>query len=197
MNCNVLHCTKKPKDQERNGIMLYFIITKLVHELPQKYISVYNLWKKLWKCLLLLSSGKYSSTGSCCAPICNSCPNFHMGKKKYLKKNKFLEGQKDILKSQKLKITLKIARFPSFYSACLRFSFNFWFKSKQLKIFPSGKSLSVITITHLICLRCYLRQIVRWGGQIPIFTVPKLFNGYNYLSGLPKILLVLLELGRL
>ena len=94
-----MYYTKKPKDQERNAIMLYFIITKLVHELPQKYISVYNLRKKVLKFLLLLSSGKYSSTDSCCAPICNSCPDFHMGKKKYLKKNKFLEGQKDILKS--------------------------------------------------------------------------------------------------
>ena len=87
---------KKPKDQGRNAIMLYFIITKLVHELLQKYVSVYNIRKKVLKFLLLFSSGKYSSTGNGCDPICNSYPDFHMGKKNYLKKNKFLEGQRDI-----------------------------------------------------------------------------------------------------
>ena len=62
----------------------------------------------------------------------------------------------------------------------------------------SAKSFSVISaMTYLTCLRYYVRQIGRWSGQIATFSVTKLFNASNYLSELPKILLALLELGRL
>ena len=63
-----------------------------------KIYDVHITYEKSIKIFTFTLSRKYSSTDSCCAPICNSYPDFHIGKKIFIKKNKSFEGQKDTWK---------------------------------------------------------------------------------------------------